>query len=66
MLVTDYYSLNAIDAKKSFYVSGSNIYGPMGEELIPFKTVKEANDFSKCHYGKKVLIFDEIKESLLY
>jgi nitrous oxide reductase accessory protein NosL len=66
MMVTDYYSLNATDAKKAFYVSGSNIYGPMGEELIPFKTLKEANDFSKSHYGKKVLKFDEIKESLLY
>ena len=66
ILVTDYYSLNAINAKKAYYVIGSNIYGPMGKELIPFKTKKEANDFSKDHYGKKILSFDEITESILY
>ena len=66
MLVTDYYSLNAINAKSAYYVLGSNIYGPMGEELIPFKTKKEANDFSKSHFGKKVLKFEDIKEELLY
>ncbi|APW65143.1 hypothetical protein LPB137_04450 [Poseidonibacter parvus] len=66
MLVTDYYTLNAIDAKNAFYVIGSNIYGPMGEELIPFKNKKEANSFSKSHFGKKILKFEEIKEELLY
>ena len=66
MLVTDYYSLNAINAKKAYYVIGSNIYGPMGEELIPFKSKKEANDFLEDHYGKKVLSFNEITESILY
>lgn len=66
MLVTDYYSLNAINAKSAYYVMGSNIYGPMGEELIPFKTKKEAEDFSKSHFGKKVLKFEEIKEEFLY
>jgi len=66
MIVTDYYSLNAIDAKNAYYVIGSNIYGPMGEELIPFKTKKEADDFSKSHFGKKVLKFEDIKEEFLY
>ena len=66
MLVTDYYSLNAIDAKGAYYVIGSNIYGPMGEELIPFKNEKEANDFSKSHFGKKILKFEDIKEEMLY
>lgn len=66
MIVTDYYSLNAINAKTAYYVIGSNIYGPMGEELIPFKTKKEANDFSKSHFGKKVLKFEDIKEEFLY
>lgn len=64
--VTDYYSLEAIDGKKAFYVIGSNIYGPMGEELIPFKSEDEAKIFMKNHYGKKVLKFEEIKEAMLY
>jgi nitrous oxide reductase accessory protein NosL len=66
ILVTDYYSLNAIDAKNAYYVMGSNIYGPMGEELIPFRTKKEAESFAKSHFAKKVLKFEDIKEELLY
>lgn len=66
MIVTDYYSLNAIDAKSAYYVIGSNIYGPMGEELIPFKNEKEAKEFSQSHAGKKILKFEEIKEEILY
>jgi len=66
ILVTDYYTLNAIDAKSAYYVMGSNIYGPMGEEFIPFKTKKQADNFSKSHFGKKILKFEEIKEEFLY
>jgi nitrous oxide reductase accessory protein NosL len=66
MFVTDYYTLKGIDAKKAFYVIGSNVYGPMGEELIPFKTESDAIYFKNEHHGKKVLTFDTIKESFLY
>ncbi len=64
--VTDYYTLNSMDAKKAFYVIGSNIYGPMGEELIPFKTKEKAQKFLNDHFGKKILKFNEIKEEMLY
>ena len=63
--VTDYYSLELIDGKKAFYVIGSNIYGPMGEELIPFKNEEEAKKFMSDHFGKRILSFDEIKEDFL-
>ena len=63
--VTDYYSLESTDARKSFYVIGSNIYGPMGEELIPFKNEDEAKKFMVDHFGKKVVSFDEIKKDML-
>ena len=66
IFVTDYYTLEALDAKKAFYVIGSNIYGPMGEELIPFKTKVDAQNFLDEHHGKKILTFDTIKESYLY
>jgi nitrous oxide reductase accessory protein NosL len=66
MMVTDYYSLNAIDAKNAFYVIGSNIYGPMGEELIPFEKESQAKDFLNNHFGKKILKFEDIKEEILY
>ena len=58
--VTNYYTLEEIDAKTAFYVTNSNVFGPMGKELIPFKNEKQAIEFSKEHFGEKVLRFDEI------
>ncbi|MCK9473121.1 nitrous oxide reductase accessory protein NosL [Sulfurimonas sp.] len=60
MLVSDYYSQKAIDATKAYYVIGSDVYGPMGHELIPFKNESEAKNFSMDHKGFKVLKFEEI------
>ena len=65
MNVTDYYSLESTDAKKAYYVLASNVYGPMGEELIPFKNEDEAKKFMADHFGKKVVSFDEIKEEMI-
>ena len=65
MNVTDYYSLESTDAKKAYYVLGSNVYGPMGEELIPFKNEDEAKKFMTDHFGKKVVSFDQIKEEMI-
>jgi nitrous oxide reductase accessory protein NosL len=59
--VTDYYTLKKIEAKKAYYVIGSNVYGPMGEELIPFETFDSAKEFKDSHYGKKIVTFDKIK-----
>ncbi len=64
--VSDYYTLEALDAQKAYYVIGSNIYGPMGEELIPFKEKSAAKNFLDEHHGKSVLTFDMIKEKFLY
>ena len=60
MLVKDYYSLAAIDAKKAFYVIGSDVYGPMGHEFIPFSSVEAANAFKKDHHGKEILTLKQI------
>ena len=64
--VTDYYSLESIDAQKAFYIIGSNIYGPMGEELIPFKDENQAKKFMQDHFGKKLLKFEEIQKEILF
>ena len=60
ILVTDYYSQKVIDARKAYYVLGSDIYGPMGEELIPFIKIDEAKRFRLDHKGKKILKFNDI------
>ena len=60
ILVTDFYTLEAIPAKEAYYVIGSDVYGPMGNELIPFKSEKEAKDFIADHGGDRIVCFDEI------
>ena len=66
LLVTDYYTQEAIDGKKAFYVVGSDAFGPMGKEFIPFSSRKSAETFLKDHKGQKILQLFEIQESLVY
>lgn len=58
--VTDYYQLRVIDAREATYVLGSDVYGPMGHELIPFARVEDAKEFMKDHRGKDILKFGDI------
>ena len=65
ILVRDYYTQKTIDAKKAFYVVGSTVYGPMGNELIPFASKEAAKTFYMDHQGKKILSFDEITPEIV-
>lgn len=58
--VTDYYQLELIDGRQAFYVIGSDTYGPMGKELIPFRTEAAAREFMADHKGKAILRFQDI------
>ena len=64
--VTDYYTLKRLDAHKAYFVTGSNVYGPMGVELIPFATKADAQEFMHDHHGKAIVTFSEITPKLLY
>jgi copper chaperone NosL len=63
--VTGYYSLALIDGKRAWYAVGSDISGPMGHELIPFASEKEAKEFMVDHKGKRLLRFDEVTPDVL-
>jgi copper chaperone NosL len=63
--VTDYYALSPIDGHAAFYVVGSDIYGPMGRELIPFDKKEDAEEFKKDHNGTAILGFTEITEEIV-
>jgi copper chaperone NosL len=63
--VTDYYSLIPINGFTAFYVSGSDIYGPMGRELIPFKNKNDAEEFLKDHHGRAVYGFQDITDDVV-
>lgn len=59
--VTEYYSTRLMDAGHVFFVSGSDVYGPMGHELVPVATPDEAKEFMRDHKGRKILRFGEVK-----
>ena len=63
--VTDYYSLTLVDARQAWYVLGSDVYGPMGHELIPVQAEKEAREFMADHQGRRLLRFDEMTAELV-
>lgn len=65
IFVTDYYSLNSIDATSAYYVIGSDVYGPMGRELIPFKSETDAKVFMKDHKGKLIMRFTEVTADII-
>lgn len=64
MYVKDYYSLTYVDARKAFYVIGSDIRGPMGKELVPFEKESDAKVFMKDHKGHRLLTFQEINTEI--
>ena len=59
ILVMDYYSMTWLDARKAWYVLGSDIYGPMGRELIPLAQEAGAREFLKDHKGSRIIRFPE-------
>lgn len=63
--VKDYYTLSFIDGRKAFYVIGSDVLGPMGKELVAFKSAADAGAFLKDHTGKKVLEFKDITPEVM-
>jgi len=60
LYVTDYYDLSLIDARQAFYVTGSDVYGPMGKEIIPFVNRTDAQEFMRDHRGNGILQFQTI------
>jgi nitrous oxide reductase accessory protein NosL len=63
--VNDYYTLKPVDARQSHFVIGSDVYGPMGKELVAFGKATDAQEFLKDHKGKKVLRFNEVTPAIL-
>ncbi|MEN6622035.1 MAG: nitrous oxide reductase accessory protein NosL [Smithella sp.] len=65
IFIRDYYSLEWFDARRASFVIGSDIYGPMGRELIPLKSEADAREFANDHRGKKILNFSEITPEII-
>ena len=65
MWVTEFYGLTRIDARKAFYVIGSDVLGPMGHEFVPLENEADARDFLKEHAGRRVVTFDQITPEMI-
>ena len=63
--VTDFYNLERIDARKAYFVTGSDVLGPMGHELVPLANRADAEDFLKDHKGKKIYTFEAVIPALI-
>jgi len=65
LYVTDFQTTKTINAKGAFYVFGSDITSPGGDDLVPFDSYKAAQEFSKKHHGSRVLGFKEVNYGLI-
>jgi nitrous oxide reductase accessory protein NosL len=65
IIVTDFNTLKRINAKGSFFVYGSNVTSPAGDDLPAFDSYKAATEFSKAHHGARVLGFREVSNGLI-
>lgn len=65
ILVTDFETLKPINAKGAFFVYGSNVTSPAGDDLVPFGTYEAAKNWAAAHNGKRVLAFNQISDALI-
>ena len=65
MHVTEFYGLSKVEASKTYYVIGSDVFGPMGHEFVPLETRSDAEEFLKDHKGKQILIFEQITPEII-
>lgn len=56
--VTEYYGTRLLPATEVIFVTGSDVLGPMGQELVPVLGREAAETFRRDHAGKKLMRFD--------
>lgn len=63
--VTDYYTGKPLKAREAVFVRGSDVFGPMGAELVPLVSLELAEGFRADHGGEVPLTFDEVDAVVL-
>lgn len=63
--VSDYYSTERIDAREAFYVTHSDVTGPMGHDFVPLQDEASAKEFQKDHKGKTPILFQDVNIAVL-
>ncbi len=50
--VTDYYGGELLEALDAYFVSGSDVLSPMGDDLVPLRSQAEMERFVRDHGGE--------------
>ena len=65
-IVRDYFSGRQVDAKKVFWIAGSNIIGPMGPAFVAVQGDRSVKAFTKRHGGRSVFRLEELTDDLWF
>lgn len=65
IVVTDYSNMKPTDGYQAYYVVGSVVFGPMGQEFFPFGEESVAREFLRENHGKEIVRFDQINPEVL-
>lgn len=65
ILVTDYKTLDIINARSAYFVYGSNKISPSGDDLVAFKNEADAKYFANNNNGKRVMRFSKVSNGLI-
>jgi len=62
LIVRDYLDGKEIDGKKAWYVYGSRLSGPHGDDLIPLSSKTKAELFVQRYGGSRIMDFDTVAQ----
>ena len=65
IVVTDYLTIQPINAKNAYYIYGSRVTSPSGDDLVAIGNKDDADIFYKKYNGKRMFRFDEIPDALI-
>ena len=65
IVVTDYVTMKAINARDAFYIYGSRAISPAGDDLVAIEKREDAEKFAKKYHGRRVFKFDEVSGALI-
>ncbi|APW66291.1 MULTISPECIES: nitrous oxide reductase accessory protein NosL [Arcobacteraceae] len=65
ILVTDFKSHKIIDAKKAYFIYGSNKISPAGDDLVSFSSIEDAKNFKVSNNGRRIFRFSEVSNALI-
>ena len=65
-VVRDYFTGEEVDGRDVFWVAGSDVIGPMGPAMVPFKGEEALEAFKRRHGGKAVFRMVEMHDEKWY